>query len=62
MSEFAKNSVAELEKLLAEKREALRRFRFDVAGSRIRNVREGRVLRRFIASILTEINGRKNKV
>ncbi|MEK7132661.1 MAG: 50S ribosomal protein L29 [Patescibacteria group bacterium] len=49
------------EKLLAavtEKREALRVFRFGGAGSRTRNVREGRNLRREIAQILTEIKSR----
>jgi len=50
------------EKLFAtakEKREALRAFRFGGAGSRARNVREGRNLRREIAQILTEVQSRK---
>ena len=49
-------SKEELEKLLADKREALRVFRFGVAGSKIRNVREGRGIRREIAQILTLLN------
>ncbi len=42
----------ELTKLLAEKREALREFRFTMKGSRIRNTKEGSVLRKEIARIL----------
>jgi len=49
----------ELEKMLQGKRKALRLFRFGIAGSKIKNVREGRNARREIARILTEINRRK---
>lgn len=42
----------ELKKLLAEKREALREFRFTMKGSRIRNTKEGSVIRKEIARIL----------
>ncbi len=58
MSEFSKQDIAELNKILAEKREALRAFRFGGAGSRTRNVREGRNLRREVAQILTELRAR----
>jgi len=51
--------IAQLEKEVADKREALRVFRFGGAGSRSRNVREGRTTRREIARLLTEINSRK---
>ncbi len=61
MSDFAKNNTEELQHTLAEKREALRTFRFGGAGSRTRNVREGRTLRREIAQILTEVNARSAK-
>jgi ribosomal protein L29 len=50
--------VAELQKSLVDKREALRAFRFGGAGSRSRNVREGRNLRKEIAQILTELRER----
>lgn len=43
-------------KQLKEKREALKNFRFSVAGSQIRSVREGRNLRKEIARILTDLN------
>ncbi len=48
----------DLAKLLAEKRKTLRLFRFGIAGSKAKNVKEGRNLKREIAQILTEINSR----
>lgn len=60
MNEFSKKDAPELKKLLADKREALRVFRFEGAGSRTRNVRAGRELRRDIARILTELH--KNEI
>lgn len=47
-----------MQKEIAEKREALRVFRFGGAGSRTRNVREGRNLRHEIARMLTELKAR----
>jgi len=44
---------------LAEAREALRVFRFGISGSKTRNVKEGRDLRREIACILTELRRRE---
>ena len=55
---FKTNSVEELHKKVAELREQLRTFRFGGAGSRSRNVREGRVLRRDVAKVLTELRVR----
>jgi len=49
----------DLQKDIDAKREALRAFRFGAAGSRSRNVREGRNLRKDIARLLTELNSRK---
>lgn len=43
-------------KLLAEKREAAHAFRFGIAGSKVRNMKEGKNLRKDIARILTELN------
>lgn len=52
-----KNEVqGNIEKLLAEKREALRIFRFGISGSKVKNVKEGMKLRKDIARILTELN------
>jgi len=50
-------SKTELTKLLTEKRVALKDFRFGVAGSKIRNMKEGMSLRKDIARILTKLNG-----
>ena len=59
MSDFSKQAIEELQTLVADKQEALRVFRFGGAGSRTRNVREGRNLRREIAQILTELRSRE---
>ena len=54
MADLKQQSVEQLDSAVREKREALRVFRFGGAGSRSRNVREGRDLRREIARLLTE--------
>ena len=51
-------SEKELEKMLKESREELRKFRFGMSGSRTRNMKEGKKLRNKIAQILTEMNAR----
>jgi len=51
--------VTELQKTLVDKQDALRAFRFGGAGSRSRNVREGRGLRKEIAQIMTELRERQ---
>ena len=59
MADFSKQSIDELLKLITDKREALRVFRFGGAGSRTRNVREGRTLRKEIAHMMTELRARE---
>lgn len=59
MKDIKDKSDKELEKSLHEKRKALRIFRFSVAGSKTKNVKEGQNLRRDIARTLTEMNIRK---
>lgn len=59
MADLKNLSIGELQKTAADKREALRAFRFGGAGSRARNVREGRELRREIAQALTELRARE---
>ena len=54
MADLKQQSVEQLDSAVREKREALRVFRFGGAGSRSRNVREGRDLRKEIARLLTE--------
>ena len=49
---------ADLAKLLSEKREALRVFRFGAAGAKSKNVKEGRSIRKDIARIMTALNNK----
>lgn len=58
-TDIKKYSIEDLHKEIAQKREALRAFRFGSAGSRSRNVREGRTVRKDIARLMTEVNARK---
>ena len=48
----------ELLATLKTKREALRVFRFGVAGGKIKNVKEGRTLKREIAQTMTALNAK----
>jgi ribosomal protein L29 len=50
---------AELEKMLEERAESLNKFKFDIAGSKIKNVKEGKRLKLEIAQILTIIKENK---
>lgn len=59
MTELAKKSEKELKKELAEKRKAIREFRFNIAGSKLKDVKESKTLKKQVARILTELNGRK---
>jgi ribosomal protein L29 len=52
------HSIEDLKRLVAEKREALRTLRFAVAGSKNRNVKLGKTLRKEIAQGLTQLNSR----
>jgi ribosomal protein L29 len=54
-------SEKDLKTLLAEKREALRGFRFGVVGSNARNVKEGWAVKKDVARILTLLNSPKTK-
>jgi len=58
MSDLQKTKEQDLTKALYDKRVALKNFRFSVAGSKVRNVKEGRELKRDIARILTELHAR----
>lgn len=62
MSELSRKTDQDLRKTLFEKRRLLREFRFGAAGSRVRNTREGRHLRRDIARVLTEMRKRHGAV
>ncbi len=55
MKELIKKTKADLIKMLEEKRKALSDFKFGIAGSKIKNVREGRNIKKEIAQILTAL-------
>lgn len=56
--EIKTKTSSDLNKLLLEKREALRVFRFGTAGSKMKNVKEGREIKKDIARILTILNSK----
>lgn len=56
MTEFKDKNRKDLMKTLHEKKDSLQAFRFGGAGSKSRNVKEGRNTRKDIARILTELN------
>lgn len=49
----------DLIKLLGEKKDALSNFRFGISGSKTKNLKEGKNIKKEIAGILTEISSRK---
>lgn len=60
MKTFQKKSDSDLLKDLASTKKSIREFRFGVAGSKVKNIKEARNLRRYAAQILTEIAVRSN--
>lgn len=56
---LADKKDADLRKELAEKREALRQFRFSASGAKVKDVKEGQNTRKEIARILTELRRRE---
>jgi ribosomal protein L29 len=58
MKDLKKISDKDLNKELTNKRQAVSAFRFGTAGSKGKNVKEGKNLKKDIARILTEINSR----
>ncbi|MBA3733243.1 50S ribosomal protein L29 [Patescibacteria group bacterium] len=62
MKDFIKKTEKELKNLLLEKRQALRAFRFSIAGSNTRNVKEGNALKKDIARILGLVNSKAKAV
>lgn len=59
MTEIKKKSSEELAKLLDEKKEEVRSFRFGVAGAAKKNVKAPLLARKEIARILTEQSSRR---
>ncbi|MEX2514635.1 MAG: 50S ribosomal protein L29 [Candidatus Paceibacterota bacterium] len=58
MADFTKKTDKELEKLLEEKREALREQRFSLTSASGEDVRDMRESKKDIARILTELRSR----
>ena len=54
-NEIKKLSHKELLKTLDEKRKAVRQFRFDITGSKVKNLKEGETIKKDVARILTEL-------
>ncbi len=57
-TEIRKLSDKELEKLIEEKRAAVQQFRFDVTGSKVKNIKTGSNAKKDVARILTELASR----
>ena len=53
LAELKQKNKEEMQKLLEEDREKLRQLRFDLAGGKVKNVREVRKVKKEIAQILT---------
>ncbi len=60
MKEFKNKTPQELTKLITEKRDVLRNFRFGSTGSKTKDVKLGHKTKKDIARIMTELNIRKN--
>lgn len=59
MKEYKDKTITDLNKLIAEKREGIRAFRFGSTGSKTKNVKLGRTLRKEVARIMTELTLRR---
>ena len=59
IKEIKSKTASDLTKMLSDKRESLRLFRFGTSGAKTKNVKEGMNLRREIARIMTELGSRK---
>ncbi len=60
MKEYKNKTPQELNKMIAEKREEIRHFRFGTAGSKTKNVKLASTTRKEIARMMTEISIRKH--
>ena len=58
MKDITNKTQADLAKLVADRRETLRSFRFSTAGAKTKNVKEGRSVRKDIARIMTAMNAK----
>jgi ribosomal protein L29 len=61
IKELKNKNEKELKALLTEKKSALKDFRFGLSGSKARNIKEGKMLRKDIARVMTVMNQKGNK-
>lgn len=61
IQELKTKSDLELQKLLRESREKLQALRFNLAAGKVKNVKELKFLKKYIARILTFLNAKNNK-
>jgi len=61
IKELRDKNINELENMLSEKQEKLRKLRFDIASKQIKNNRELRNEKKNVARILTLINEKHEK-
>lgn len=61
MKDYLNKTHADLANLLAEKRGALRVFRFGSTGGKAKNVKEGKNLRKEMARIMTTFSAKTNE-
>jgi ribosomal protein L29 len=58
MKDLIQKTEKDLKNMLSDKRKALSDFRFGLSGSKVKNIKEGKVIRKEIARILTVLNAR----
>ena len=56
--EIRKMSVKEMEKALVEQRAEVKQFRFDITGSKAKNLKAGANAKKAVARLLTELKTR----
>jgi ribosomal protein L29 len=61
MKELKNKTPQELQKLIAEKRDGIREFRFGSAGSKTKNVKASHNLKKEVARIMTELSLRSKE-
>ncbi len=59
MDSYRKKNEKELYKDLSQRREDLRNFRFNLTGSKLKNIKEGLSIKKDIARILTVLRQKK---
>jgi len=61
-TDYKGKNMKDLHKTLADKREELRNFRFGSAGSKTRNTKSAKNVRKDVARIMTELNRQEREV